>query len=190
MKTLLLTGSIAVVLSTACAVGGPVASSSQSLLDSCSGHYACVSGTDVSDVVLHKEGDVCMENSNVVFNADGTVSVDGKVTGYETWSGDSSLFHDCFDSVDQNGVAQHSCQTCTPKSPTPEAGTTGGKCTGTTYGCEEQSPPSCSDVRGCYMGTRIGPNNSFENYCSGYPDSCDEMDTPSDCTKQGCTWKP
>ncbi|HEX4514426.1 MAG TPA: hypothetical protein VH054_12840 [Polyangiaceae bacterium] len=33
-------------------------------------------------------------------------------------------------------------------------------------------------------------DNSFDNYCEGYGDACDEMDTQGDCQKQGCVWKP
>lgn len=184
MKTVVLVTLFGSIVSTIACAGD--AASGTALLDTCSGHYLCVTDDGLSsDVLLHKNGDVCMENSNIVLNADGTTNLVGW-----TWSGNASVFQECVDSYDQLGNPIPSCQTCTPLKASADAGSTGGKCTGSTYGCEQQSPPYCSAVSGCYMATRIGPNNSFDNYCTGYADSCDEMSTASSCTKQGCTWKP
>jgi hypothetical protein len=181
MKTLLLAASIT-SLTFACAAGGSSSSSTASLLDQCTGTYQCVGGAGVIGTpYLHKDGDACMLNSNVTLSSDGTVLIDNNPTN-QTWSGDSQSFQWC----ESNG-----CSTCTViAAPKADAVSAGGKCTGSTYGCEEQDPPYCSDVSGCYMATRIGPNNSFDNYCTGYPDSCSEMDTESSCKKQGCTWQP
>lgn len=172
----LLAATLYALAGTTFACAGEAPATATSLLDQCSGTYKCYDqkGSLSFSPYFHKSGDVCMFNSNVIVNADGTTNFG------ETWTGDAQGFQIC----DPDG----SCYTCTPSASSADAGASGGKCTGTTFGCGEQTPPNCSDVRGCYMATKIGVNNSFDNYCTGTPDSCDQMDNQGDCVSQGCSW--
>lgn len=163
-----------------CAVadGAGSGSSAISLVDQCSGSYTCYAGSKlVTSPTLQKQGDACMMNSTNELNADGSCTQSGGCS----WTGDAKQFQVC---------ESFGCFTCTlSTSSSADAGGSGGKCTGTPYDCGEESPPYCSQVRGCYMGTRLNYDNSFDDYCTGAANSCDEMSDEGSCNAQGCVWQ-
>jgi hypothetical protein len=176
MKNLLVIVVSASAMTVACAAGVEPATP---LLDQCAGTYSCKDPGGSTTLVLQKSGDVCAANG-IALHPDGTCDLHDC-----TWSGDSLSFQTCFGTE---------CSTCAPMaapSKTDAGSNSGGaKCTGTPNDCGEEDPPYCSNTRGCYMATRLNYDNSFDNYCAGSGDSCDDMDTEGDCQNQGCVWKP
>jgi hypothetical protein len=99
--------------------GGAGASSGggAALVDACTGTYACTLAGDVTayQAVFASSGGQCTvtaEGETGIFNADGTVTIEGQVI--LRWTGDVSEYTAC--EVDGTGAATTDCVTCDPVS--------------------------------------------------------------------------
>lgn len=158
-----------------CSGGSDSGSSSENLLETCSGTYTCSGAGETVTGSMQRNQDSCYIGA-IRLDPDGRAVADGDEF---SWYGDAKQFSIC---------ASDDCMVCKSDSATSQPSTPVKKsCKGSPGLCP--SSPPCADKRGCDLDLGWDTFGNPDNSCSGSPDSCESMVSEQSCVNQGCSWE-
>jgi len=152
---------------------------SNSVLESCSGSYACLIDGESVESTLNKSGGSCYLGA-LELREDGTSPPsNGKPI---TWSGDARKLYICFGD---------DCFACEIKDASDGVSSSNGSCDGTAESCRSVGASSCTDQGGCYYTIGSNVSSTSDDGCAGSVRPCsDYKNDASGCkAHRGCTWR-